>query len=149
MNLRERLMDDLKDALRAHDETRKAAIRAARAVIQNREIELQAEASDAQVQEEIGREVKRRAEALEMFRQAGRDDLVPEEEAQLAILKSYLPEQLSRDEIEAVVRDIVAEMGAAGPQQLGPVMREAMSRLKGKADGRLVNEVVREMLQHA
>ena len=81
-----------------------------------------------------------------MFRQGGREDLVANEEAQLAVLKAYLPKQLSEEEIREALREIIAELGATGPKQLGPVMREAMQRLKGKADGRLVNRLARELL---
>ena len=88
----------------------------------------------------------RRLEAIEMFRQGGREDLVANEEAQLAVLKAYLPKQLSEEEIREALREIIAELGATGPKQLGPVMREAMQRLKGKADGRLVNRLARELL---
>ena len=146
MNLQERLMADLKQALRDRDVPRKEAIRMVRAAIQNAEIDLQREASQEQVRAIISREIRRRTEALEMFRQAGREDLVAEEEKGLAVLKQYLPEQMSRDQIAEVVRQIVTELGATGPGQLGPVMRRAMAQLRGKADGRLVNQVAREIL---
>jgi len=146
VNLQERLMADLKDALRSNDGPRKDAIRMIRAAIKNAEIEWQREATDEDVQGLISREIKHRLEALEMFRKGGREDLVSEEEAGLAILRGYLPEQLSREQIAEVVRRTVAELGATGPSQMGPVMRQVMAQLKGKADGRLVNEVVREIL---
>ena len=103
MNLQERLMADLKEALRSHDTPRKEAIRMVRAAIQNAEIAMQREATDAEVQEFIRREVKQRTEALEMFRKAGRKDLVAKEETELELLKQYLPEQLSREQIAEVV----------------------------------------------
>ena len=146
MNLKERLMADLKDAMREKDTHRRDAIRMVRAAITNKEIDLQREVTDAEVQQLISQEVKRREEALVMFRQAGREDLVTKEETELGILKGYLPEQLSREEIERVVQGIVAELGARDRSQTGPVMRRAMEELRGRADGRLVNEVVRETL---
>jgi len=146
MSLKEQLMADLKEALRANDVPRKEAIRMIRAAIKNAEIEWQREATDEDVIQIISREVKRRLEAIEMFRQGGREDLVANEEAQLAVLKAYLPKQLSEEEIREALREIIAELGATGPKQLGPVMREAMQRLKGKADGRLVNRLARELL---
>jgi uncharacterized protein YqeY len=117
-----------------------------RAAVKNAEIDLHREATDAEVQDLIAREMKRRTEAVEMFRHANRMDLVTQEESELVILKSYLPEQLSASDVEAVVRKVVAELGATGPAQMGPVMREAMARLKGQADGRAVNEIVRRVL---
>ncbi len=146
MNLKERLMADLQDAMREKDVHRRDAIRMIRAAIKNKEIDLQREVIDAEVQQLISQEVKRREEALEMFRKAGREDLVTKEETELGILKGYLPEQLSREEIERVVQGIVAELGARDRSQTGPVMRRAMEELRGRADGRLVNEVVRETL---
>jgi len=146
VNLQERLMADLKEALRSKDVLRKDAIRMIRAAIKNAEIEWQREATDEEIQGIISREIRHRLEALEMFRKGGREDLVATEEAGIAVLKQYLPEQLSRAQIAEVVQQIVAELGAAGPNELGQVMRQAMAQLKGKADGRLVNEVVREIL---
>jgi len=146
VNLKERLMADLKDAMRQGDPGRRDAIRMARAAVINAEIAWQREASDQEVQQVIAQEVKRRVEAIELFRRGGRDDLVREEEAQLAILRAYLPEQLSREEVTEVVRRVIDEMGATGLAQMGPVMRQVMAELKGKADGRMVNEVVRDIL---
>jgi uncharacterized protein len=146
MSLQDRLMADMQDAMRAGDTVRRDTLRLLRAAIRNREIELQRDATDEDVVEVISRQVKQRSESIEMFRQGGRQDLVDAEEAQKAILEEYLPQQLTQAEITAAVQEIVAEMGAADMRQMGAVMREAMSRLKGRADGRLVNQVVREIL---
>lgn len=149
MNLRERLLADLQDAMRSRDERRRAAIRMVRASIANAEIDLHRECTDAEIQEIIAKEVKRRAEALELFRKAQRDDLIAKEETELEILNSYLPKQLSREDVERAVRAIAEELGASGPAQLGAVMRQAMAQLKGQADGRLINEVARAILSEA
>jgi len=146
MNLKERLSADLKQAMRDRDAPRRDAIRMVRAAIKNAEIEWQREASDQEVVTILAREVKRRTEALELFRKGGRDDLVAEEETGLCVLKQYLPEQLSQAEIEAVIQQVVADLQASGPSQLGLVMRQAMAQLKGKADGHLVNRIAREIL---
>lgn len=146
MNLQERLMADLKEAMKSHDTSRREVIRMVRAAIKNAEIEWQREASDQEVQDIIAREVKRRREAIALFRQGGRQDLVDEEEAQVKILEAYLPQQMSRQEIEEVIRRIAAQLGATGMGQMGPVMRQAMAELKGKADGSLVNQIAREIL---
>ena len=145
MTLQDQLMADLRDAMRSKDAPRRSAIRMVRAAVKNAEIDWQREATD-EVIAIISGEVKRRREALGLFRQAGRDDLVNEEEMGLAILEAYLPRQLGQEEIEQVVAQIIAEIGATGVSQLGGVMRQAMSQLKGKADGKLVNQIVREIL---
>ena len=146
MNLQERLMADLKEAMKSRDASRREVIRMVRAAVKNAEIAWQRAATDQEVQDIIAREVKRRREAIEMFRRGGRQDLVDEEEAQVKILESYLPQQMSRQEIEGVVRRIISELGATSMSQLGPVMRQAMAELKGKADGSLVNQIAREIL---
>jgi len=146
MKLQERLTADLRQALRDKDVPRKEALRMVKAAIRNAEIDLQREASDEEIQAIIAREVKLRSEALEIYRRAEREDLIAEEAAGLTVLREYLPQQMSRDQIGQVVRQIVAELGATGPGQLGPVMRQAMAQLRGRADGRLVNQVAREIL---
>lgn len=146
MNLKERLMADLKEAMRSRDVPRRGTIRLVRSAIKNAEIEWQRDATDEQILEIIAREAKRRIEAIEAFRQGGREDLVAMEQAELAILEQYLPEQLSQEEIKRVVQQVITELGASGMGQMGPVMRQAMAQLKGKADGRLVNQVAREIL---
>ena len=146
MTLKERLMEDLKNAMRSHDVPRREVIRMVRAAIKNAEIELQRDVTDEEGQDLISREAKRRREAVALYRQAGRDDLVAEEETQLRILDDYMPRQLTRSEIADVVRRIVADLGASDMRQLGLVMRQAMSELKGEADGGLVNQVARDIL---
>jgi uncharacterized protein YqeY len=146
MALKERLMEDLKEALRGKDVQRKDTIRMVRAAVRNAEIDAQRDATDDEILDIISREVKRRNEAIDWFRKAGRLELVAVEQEQLDVLTGYLPRQLSREEIEEAVHCVVTEMGATGMKQLGPVMREAMARLRGKADGRLVNEIAREIL---
>lgn len=146
MTLKERLMADLRDAMRSRDVFRRDAIRMVRAAVTNAEIEWQREATDEEVQGLIARETKRRIEAVDMFRQGGRQDLVDEELAGIAVLEAYLPEQVSEDEIKRVVRQVIAELGATSMAQMGPVMRQAMEQLRGQADGRLVNQMVRQLL---
>lgn len=146
MNLQERLVADLYAAMRSGDTVRKEAIRMIRAAVQNAEIEWQHQASDEEITQLIAREIKRREEAIEMFRRGHREDLVTEEEAGIRVLRDYLPQQLTREQIRAVIERIVAETGVSGPSQLGSVMRQAMVELKGKADGRLVNEIARQVL---
>lgn len=151
MALREQLMDDLKEAMRDRDEPRKRTIRSVIAAMKTAETELDASGerrslSDNDILALISRQAKQRQESIEAFRQGGREDLVAEEEAELAILQSYLPQQLTEEEIETEARQVIAEVEASGPKDLGKVMKPLMARLKGQADGRLVNQVVRELL---
>lgn len=146
MTLKEKLSADLKQALRDHDENRKVALRLLRAGIVNAEVDKGQPLDDAEVSAIAARQAKQRRESIEAFRSAGREDLARQEEAQLQVLADYLPEQMSREEVEQAAREVIAAVGATGLKDIGPVMRELMPRLKGKAEGSLVNQVVRELL---
>lgn len=146
MNLKDRLNNDLKQAIRQGDERRKSTIRLVRAAITNAEIERGKELGDEEVLAIIASQVKQRRESVAEFAKGGRQDLVDQEEEELRILLGYLPAQMSRQEIEAAARQVIAEVGATGLAQMGEVMRRLMPQLKGKADGSLVNQVVREIL---
>ena len=151
MGLREQLMDDLKEAMREKDETRKRAIRSVLADIKRAETELDADGQRVSLDDDailrvIAKQARERQESIDAFRSGGRDDLVAWEEADLAVLQGYLPRQMSREEIEVEVRQVIAEVGATGPQDMGKVMKPLMARLKGRADGRLANQIVRELL---
>jgi uncharacterized protein YqeY len=146
MGLKERLQDDLKDALRARDAPRKLVIRMALTGITNAEVAQGGELDDAGVAAVLQKQVRQRQDAIAELRQADRPEQLARDEAELAILEAYLPKLLSRDEIIQEARRVIEEVGATGMAQMGPVMRELMSLLKGRADGRLVNEVVRELL---
>lgn len=146
MSLKEKLAEDLKDAMRARDETRKSAIRMALAAIKNAEVAAIKEFGDAEVLGVIAKQVKQRRESIEEFQKAGRQDLVDKETAEMRVLESYLPAQMSREEIVAEARKVVEEVGARGPQDKGKVMAAIMPRLAGRAEGRTVNEVVTEIL---
>jgi uncharacterized protein YqeY len=144
MSLKDRLTEDLKQAMRQGDEQRKSTIRLVRAAITNAEIDRGEELNDDEVLAVIAKQAKQRRESVAEFAKGGRQDLVDQEEGELKILLSYLPAQMSRDEI--VARQVIAEVGATSMAQMGEVMRRLMSELKGKADGSLVNQVVREIL---
>ena len=146
MSLKDRLTEDLKQAMRQGDERRKSTIRLVRAEITNAEIERGGELGDDEVLAVIAKQAKQRRESVAEFVKGGRQDLVDQEEEELKILLSYLPAQMSRDEIEVAARQVIAEVGATSMAQMGEVMRRLMSQLKGKVDGSLVNQVVREIL---
>jgi uncharacterized protein YqeY len=146
MSLKDRLTEDLKQAMRQRDERRKSTIRMLRAAITNAEIERGGELGDDEVLTVIAKQAKQRRESMTEFAKAERQDLVDQEEEELQILLSYLPAQMSRDEIEVAARQVIAEVEATSLAQMGEVMRRLMSQLKGKADGSLVNQVVREIL---
>jgi uncharacterized protein YqeY len=146
MSLKEQLTNDLKDAMRQRDNLRRDVLRFTLAALHNAEIAARKELSDGEELGVLVKEAKSRRESIEEFRKAARQDLVDKEEAELAILQPYLPQQLSRDEIASTVRDIIAQAGANGPKDFPKVMPVAMQQLKGRADGREVNEVVKELL---
>jgi uncharacterized protein YqeY len=146
MGLEDRLQGDLREALRARDEHRKAVIRLALAAIKNAEIAQGSKLDDASVAAVLQREASQRRDAIAELKTANRLDLLAKDEEELVILEEYLPKLLSREEIVAEARQIMAEVGATGMGQMGSVMRELMSRLKGRVDGRVANEVVRELL---
>jgi uncharacterized protein YqeY len=151
MGLREQLMDDLKQAMRQQDERRKRTIRSVIAAIKKAETELDTSGARIQLDDEdilalIGKQAKQRRESITEYRRGGRADLVAEEEAELTLLEAYLPQQMSQEEIQAKARQVMTEVGASGPRDIGKVMKPLMAQLRGRADGRLVNQVVRELL---
>ncbi|SHK09011.1 GatB/YqeY domain-containing protein [Rhodothermus profundi] len=150
MSLKERLTEDLKAAMRARDEARLRTIRALRAALMEREIaERKGGKATLTPEQELAvlqKEAKRRREAIEQFRAAGRDDLVQKEAEELKIIEEYLPRQLSDDEIREMLAEIIDAVAARSVRDLGRVMKEAMARMRGQADGRRVSELARELL---
>ena len=146
MDLKEQLQHDLQDAMRARDEQRKLALRMALSAVQLAEVEQRSDLDDAAIVEVIRKEVRRREDALEMMRQAGRDDMIADDEAQVIILQSYLPKLMTEEEIEVIAREVIAKVQATSPADMGKVMKSLMPRVQGKADGRMVSQVVRDLL---
>jgi len=132
--------------MRARDEQRKLALRMALTAVQLAEVEKRSDLDDAAIAEVIRKEVRRREDALEMVRQSGRADMIAEDEAQIAILRSYLPQLLTAEELTAIAREIIAKAQAASPADMGKVMKLLMPRVQGKADGRMVSQIVRDLL---
>jgi len=140
------LQADLKEAMRAQDRRRLAVIRMALNAIRQEEIDRQVQVSAEEAAAILMREAKKRRESIAEAEQAGRVDVVAEEQAELAILESYLPRQLSAEEIADLARAAISEVGATSPRDMGNVMRVLMPRLKGQAEGKLVNQIVRDLL---
>ena len=146
MNFSEKLLEDLQKAMKANDERRRSTLRLVRAAIMNAEVTKGNSLSDEEIQQVLNREAKKRREAIDEYTKASRPDRVKQEQEELAILLEYLPKQLSREEIEKLAREAVAAAGATDAKQMGAVMGKLMPLVKGKADGKLVNQVVQELL---
>ncbi len=146
IDLKQKLTEDLKQALRNREEVRLATIRLLVAAIKNTEIARQATLKNADVLGVIAKEIKQREESIEAFKKGNRADLVAREEAEMAVLKSYMPQQMTHEEIIAEACRVIQEVGAVGPSDKGKVMPQLIAQLKGRADGREINAVVTELL---
>jgi uncharacterized protein YqeY len=146
MPLQDQLSADLKDAMRERDDRRRDVLRYTLSQLHNAEIAHGGELDDQAAQAALLAEAKRRRESIEEFRKGGRQDLVKKEEAELAILAPYLPEQLSPDDILAAARKVIADTGATSPKDIGKVMPALMAEVRGRADGAQVSQIVRELL---
>jgi uncharacterized protein YqeY len=136
----------MRDSMRARDERRTQTLRMAMSAAHNREIELGRPLADEDYLEILGKQVKQRRESIEAFRAGGRDAMAANEEAEAAILAEFLPEALSAEELEALVRAAIAETGASSPADLGRVMAKVVPQTKGRADGKAIAELVRRRL---
>ena len=145
-DLKQKLTADLKQAMRDGDKLKRDTLRMLMAAINNAEIARRDVLPEADVLGLIAKDVRLHKESIEAFQQGNRPDLVAQEEAELSILQAYLPQQMSREEIVAAVRQVIAEVGAQGPSDKGKVMPRVIAQLKGQADGRDINEVVTELL---
>ena len=133
--------------MRSRDSTRKSVIRYLRSEIRNEEIARQKPLDDDGVIEVVGRQAKQHRDSIEAFKQGNRQDLVEKEEAELAIILGYLPEQLFDEELSALARRAIEDLGATSPQEMGKVMGRIMPEVKGRAEGRRVSQVVSELLK--
>jgi len=146
MSLQEQISAALKDAMRARDEVKMATLRLVLTAIKNREKEARSLLEDQEVISVITTQIKQRRESIEQYRQAGREDLAQREESELQILQGYMPEQVSEEEISNTLDEIIAEVGAASMKDMGTVMKAAMAKLAGKAEGGAINAMVKEKL---
>ena len=147
MSVQDRLTDDLKTAMKAHDELTRDVVRLMLSGIKNGEIEKRGALDEAGVTDVLSRMVRQYRESIVAFRDGDREAAAAKEEAELAIVMRYLPEQLSPEEIRALAQAAAAEVGASGPSDRGKVMGRLMPQLRGRADGSVVNSVVGEVLE--
>ena len=149
MSIKDQLMADMKQAMKDREagKMRLTVIRMVRASIKNFEINNKVELDDEGVLQVLMKEVKMRQDSLEEFQKAGRAELVAQAEEEIAILKKYLPEALSDEELKAIVAETIAEVGATSPKDMGKVMPKVMAKTKGRADGKRINAIVRELLK--
>ena len=146
MSLIARLEGELKDAMAARDADRRDTLRLILASLRSAEKELQRPLHDDEELQVLQRERKKRTEAAEAFRAGGREEQADGEERELAVLEEFMPEPLSEDELEEIVDDVIAEVGATSMRDIGRVMADVMPRVSGRADGSAVSQIVREKL---
>ena len=146
MSLLEQLDKDLLEAVRSKDGLKRSALRLIKASLQLEEKSRGKGLEDEDVVQVLFREAKRRKESIDAFRDGNRPDLVEKEEAELAILTAYLPQQMTADEVRDIALSVIEEVGASGPRERGKVMGRLMPQVKGKADGKMVNQIVGELL---
>ncbi|MDP9243505.1 MAG: GatB/YqeY domain-containing protein [Chloroflexota bacterium] len=146
MSLQLQIESAMRDAMRARDARRTQTLRMAMAAAQNKRIELRRDLTDAEMLDVLGRQIRQRRESIEMFRSGGREEKAADEEAEAAILAEFLPQQLSEEEVEALVRRAIADSGASSPAEMGKVMSVLVPETKGRVDGRTLSETVRRLL---
>ncbi|MFZ5826091.1 MAG: GatB/YqeY domain-containing protein [Bacillota bacterium] len=148
MGLNERLIEDMKVAMKAGPagKARLETIRFLRAAIKNAEIDKHGPLTDEDILGIITKQVKQLKDSVAEFEKGGRQDLVEKAQAEIAVLADYLPEQLGEDEVRDLARQIIAEVGAQGPKDMGKVMGPLVARTKGRADGKMVQQIVKELL---
>lgn len=146
MGLKEKLIKDMEEAMKAKDKVRLSTIRMINSLIKNAEIDKRGELTDEEIVSLLQKYAKQRRESIELYEKGGRQDLVEKEKAELAIVESYLPEQMGEDEIRKVVEEAIAETGASSLKDLGKIMKIVIPKVKGKADGSVVNRIARELL---
>jgi hypothetical protein len=146
MSLYDDIIIDSKKALKEQDKEKLSVLRGLKSAIKNKQVALRQDLTDDQIMGVISSEIKKGKEAIEKFGQGSRQDLVKKEEAEIKILSKYLPPQLSTEEIKGLLTQVIEEISASGPKDLGRVMKSVMAKLAGRADGREVNSIARELL---
>src|SRR5690606_1733374 len=147
MSLREKILEDIKSAMKNKNQVRVDVLRFLNSAIKNKEIEVRPnELSEQDIVSVIQKSVKQRNESIEQYKAASRDDLVQKEESELVILKEYLPQMLSEAELKKIVEEAVASTGATSPKDMGKVMKAAQEKAQGRADNKLLSQLIKEKL---
>ncbi|HBT38569.1 MAG: GatB/YqeY domain-containing protein [Thermotoga sp. 50_1627] len=146
MDLKSRLNQDLKEALKAKDEVKLRTVRMLLAAIKNFEVEKMTPVTDEDIFQIMSKEIKKRQEAIEMYEKGGRQDLAQAERQEIEVIQSYMPKQLSEEEIKEIAKKVISELNLKGPKDVGVAMKAIMPQVKGRADGKLVNRIVSELL---
>jgi hypothetical protein len=146
MSIVDRIEQDMKEALKAGDKLKVTVLRGLKSDIKYKQIAVGDTLSDEQCTEVLSSNAKKRRESIDQFQKAGRDDLTRKEQAELDIIRNYLPKQLTEDQIKQLITEAIAEAGAESPKDMGNVMKILMPKIKGQADGKLVNRMVSEAL---
>ncbi|MEA3512117.1 MAG: GatB/YqeY domain-containing protein [Campylobacterota bacterium] len=146
MTLKEQLKSDLKDAMRAKEIIKRDSIRAINTMIKQIEVDQRIELDDAEIIKIIQKGIKQREEAIVQYKEASRDDLVQTEQSQIDIFSLYLPKQLSNEELEVIIKDIIVSVDATSMKDMGKIMNPAKEKIGGSADGKRINEMVKKLL---
>ncbi|KKY01057.1 aspartyl-tRNA amidotransferase [Paraclostridium benzoelyticum] len=147
MSLKAKLQEDLKLAMKNKDTVKKSVVTLIRAEIKQREVDTRTELGDDEIIDVITKQLKQRRDAKTEFAKASRDDLVQEAEAEIEVLMEYLPQQLSKEELNEIVKDTISEVGATSMKDMGKIMAAIKPKTKGRADGKMINELVKSNLQ--
>jgi uncharacterized protein YqeY len=146
MSIKNQIDEALKEAIRNQNEVAKNALRGLLTAIKNKEKDLKRAPNDAEILQIISSQIKQRKESIEQFKSGGREDLAEKEAHEIAVLEKFLPKQLSQEELEAIIAECIQETGATTVKDMGKVMKAVMPKVAGRADGKLVNELVRAKL---
>ena len=147
MSLKQKLQEDLKSSMKNKDTVRKSVVTLIRASIKQSEVDNRVELEDEDIIDIISKQLKQRKDVLVQFKNAKREDLVSEAEAEIEVLKEYLPQQLSEEELNEIVKSTISELGATSMKDMGKIMSAIKPKVKGRADGKLINELVKNNLQ--
>jgi uncharacterized protein len=146
MTLEEQINEDLKRSMKSKDESRVSCLRFLKSNLKNKQVEKRDTLQDDEIYAVISSLVRRSMESVKEFRQGGREDLAAKEEREIEILQGFLPKQLSLEEVEGIIRETISELSADGPKDLGRVMKAAMGRMAGRAQGKEVTEITKKLL---
>ena len=144
--LKEKLLQDFKEAMKEKNELKKNTIMMVRAAILQIEKDTQKELNDDAILEILAKEIKKRKDSLEDIEKSGREDLIKQVKDEMAIIKAYLPEELSMEELEKIIEEVIAETGATSMKDMGKVMQAAKAKTAGRADNKVINEIVKKKL---